>query len=101
MEPQPHIAQGFIEHTVKWALMLPVQIRRAVIVPARDHAHLSRQAQRGEAHGDHFGDLRSGRRSPAASRMKGIRQPTSDGFHCSVALGGKLCGSLSDSSGRL
>lgn len=36
MEPQPNIAQGFIEHTVKWALTLPVQIRREVIVSARD-----------------------------------------------------------------
>ena len=56
MEPQPNIAQGFIEHTVKWALTLPVQIRREVIVSARDQAHLNRQPQRGKARGDCFGD---------------------------------------------
>ncbi|MDQ2829684.1 MAG: hypothetical protein M3Y74_11620 [Chloroflexota bacterium] len=56
MEPQPHIEQGFIEHTVKWALTLPVQIRREVIISARDQAHLNRQAQPGKPRGDHFGD---------------------------------------------
>ncbi len=49
MDPQPNITQGFIEHTIKWALALPVQIRH-------DQAHLNRQAQRGERRGDHFGD---------------------------------------------
>jgi len=58
MDGHPDIAQGFIEHTVKWALMLPVQIRREVIISAREQAHLNRQAQRGEARGDHFGDPR-------------------------------------------
>jgi hypothetical protein len=56
MDAQPDIAQGFIEHTVKWALMLPVQIRREVIISARDQAHINQQAQRGAARGDHFGD---------------------------------------------
>jgi len=56
MDVQPNIAQGFIEHTVKWALTLPVQIRHEIIASARGRAHLNRQAQRDEAHNDHFGD---------------------------------------------
>ncbi len=58
MDVQPTIEQGFIEHTVTWALALPVQIRREVIISARDQAQLNRQAQRGEARGDHFGNPR-------------------------------------------
>lgn len=56
MDAPPDIAQSFIEHTVTWALMLPVQVRREVIISAHDQAHLNRQAQRGAARGDHFGD---------------------------------------------
>jgi len=56
MDIHPDIAQGFIEHTVTWALMLPVQVRREVIIAAHDQAHLNRQAQRSEARGDHCGD---------------------------------------------
>ncbi len=56
MDPQPDIVQGFIEHTVKWALALPVQIRHEIIISARDQAHLNRQASSGERRGDHFGD---------------------------------------------
>ncbi len=56
MDTQPDIAQGFIDHTVKWALMLPVQIRREVIISARDQARLNRQAQRSEARDNHFSD---------------------------------------------
>lgn len=55
MEPQPHIERGFIEHTVKWVLALPVQIRREVVA-SRDQAHLNHQAQRGEPRGDHSSD---------------------------------------------
>ncbi len=55
MDTQPDIAQGFIDHTVKWALMLPVQIRREVIISARDQARLNRRAQRSEARDNHFG----------------------------------------------
>jgi hypothetical protein len=56
MDEQPNIVQGFIDHTVTWALALPVQIRREVIISARSQAHLNRQAQWGEPRGDHFGD---------------------------------------------
>ena len=56
MDAQPNITQGFIEHTVKWALMLPVQIRLEVIVSARDQAHLNRQAQLGKVPSNHFSD---------------------------------------------
>jgi hypothetical protein len=56
MDAQPTIAQGFIEHTVRWALALPVAIRREVIISARGQAHLNRQTQRSERRDDHFGD---------------------------------------------
>ncbi len=56
MDPEPRIMQGFIDHTVRWALALPVPVRREIVISARDQAHLNRQAQRGEPRGDHFGD---------------------------------------------
>ncbi len=56
MDAQPNITQGFIEHTVKWALMLPVQIRQEVIVSARDQACLNQQAHLSKQRGNHFGD---------------------------------------------
>ncbi len=34
--------QGFIEHVVKWALVLPVSVRQEVVVSARQHAQLCR-----------------------------------------------------------
>ncbi len=39
--------QGFIEHTVKWALSLVVEERRRVIVEARSLARLLRHPQDG------------------------------------------------------
>jgi len=56
MDPPPTITQRFIEHTVMWALALPVHIRHDLIASARDQARLNRQAQPGERHGDYFGD---------------------------------------------
>lgn len=56
MDPQPHIAQGFIEHTLKWALALPVQIRHEILTSARDQAHLNQQVPRGTSGGAYFGD---------------------------------------------
>ena len=56
MDAQPTIAQGFIEHTVRWALALPVSIRREVIISARGQADLNRQAHQGARRDDHFGD---------------------------------------------
>ncbi len=34
--------QGFIEHVVKWALVLPVSVRQEVVVSAHQHAQLCR-----------------------------------------------------------
>jgi len=45
MDAQPNIMHRFIEHTVTWALTLPVQVRHEIIVSARDQARLNRQAQ--------------------------------------------------------
>jgi hypothetical protein len=56
MDPEPRIMQGFIDHTVRWALALPVEVR---LVARRDDdraPHRDRQARRGEPRGDHFGD---------------------------------------------
>lgn len=56
MDAHPFVMQGFIEHTVKWALALPVQVRHQLITAARDQAHLVRQAQLSPPSGAHFGD---------------------------------------------
>jgi len=56
METQPNIMQGFIEHTMTWALALPVQVRHELIASAREHAHLTRQAQLSGPTAPHFGD---------------------------------------------
>ncbi len=39
--------QGFIEHVVKWALVLPVSVRQEVVVSARQHAQLCQQPRPG------------------------------------------------------
>ena len=56
MDAQPNIMQRFIEHTVTWALALPVQTRHEIIASARDQARLVRQAQPGMPMPAHFGD---------------------------------------------
>ncbi len=39
--------QGFIGHVVKWALILPVDVRQEVILSARQHAQMCRQPRPG------------------------------------------------------
>jgi len=39
--------QGFIAHVVKWALILPVDVRQEVVTSARQHAQLCRQPRPG------------------------------------------------------
>lgn len=56
MDVQPYVAQGFIEHTVTWALALPVQTRHEVIASARALAHLTRQDQVSSPPAHHLGD---------------------------------------------
>ena len=56
MDVQPTIMQGFIEHTLTWALALPVQVRHELIVAARDQARLTRQAPLSGTPATHFGD---------------------------------------------
>jgi len=56
MDAHPFVMQGFIEHTVKWALTLPVQTRHEIIAAAREQAHLTRQAQLSPPAARHFGD---------------------------------------------
>jgi len=56
MEAHPFVMQGFIEHTVTWALALPVQVRHQIITAARDQAHLVRQAHVSPPSDVHFGD---------------------------------------------
>ena len=61
MDTRPNVMQGFIEHAVKWALALPVQVRHEIIASARAQAHLHRQAPAGpvgtpSASAAYFGD---------------------------------------------
>ena len=44
MDPPPTITQRFIEHTVMWALALPVQIRHDLIGGVRPNPRNFRQA---------------------------------------------------------
>jgi len=56
MDARPNVMQGFIEHTVKWALALPVQVRHEIIASARAQARLNRQAQPYIPGWSHFDD---------------------------------------------
>lgn len=56
MDARPNVMQGFIEHTVTWALALPVQVQHEIIASARAQAHLTRQTQLSKAPAAYFGD---------------------------------------------
>lgn len=55
MDERAGLEQGFIEHVVKWALTLPVDVRRQLVTDAHAQAQASREATRA-APGSLFAD---------------------------------------------